>query len=92
MNQDYNVCGVLVMCTPESTEAVVEELNSREGVEVHASESSRLVVTVEGPNDRNFANKINDFSNISGVMSTSLVYHEIDTEPFTESAVSSQEL
>ena len=90
---NYNVCGVLVMALPESGAVVEMALNEIEGVEVHANENGKLVVTVEGPNNRDFANKISDFSNIKGVLSTSLVYHEIETnEPSNETAVSGQEL
>ena len=90
---DYNVCGVLVMAAPESGPVVEAALNNIEGVEVHANNNGKLVVTVEGPNNRDFANKISDFSNIKGVLSTSLVYHEIETnEPSKTTAVSGQEL
>lgn len=88
---DFNVCGVLVMAAPESGPVVEMTLNKIEGVEVHANNNGKLVVTVEGPNTRDFANKISDFSNIEGVLSTSLVYHEIENhEPTTISAVSGQ--
>ncbi len=90
---NYNVCGVLVMAVPESGPVVEAALNDIEGVEVHANENGKLVVTVEGPNTRGFANKISDFANIKGVLSTSLVYHEIETdETSNETAVSGQEL
>ena len=77
---DFNVCGVLVMVNPKSSQTVEDTLKKMEGVEVHANEKGKLVVTVEGPNDRDFANRISDFANIKGVLSTSLVYHEIETD------------
>ena len=93
MSENYNVCGVLVMASPELGPVVETSLSKIEGVEVHANENGKLVVTVEGPNNRDFANKISDFSNIKGVLSTSLVYHEIETkESSNETAVSGQEL
>lgn len=76
---EYNICGVLVMTNPEKGASVEDALNAIEGVEVHARENGgKLVVTVEGPHSREVANLISDFSSISGVVSTSLVYHEID--------------
>lgn len=78
---EYNICGVLVMTNPNMGEIVEEALNNIEGVEVHARENGgKLVVTVEGPLGRACANTISDFSNISGVVSTSLIYHEIDSD------------
>ncbi len=83
---EYNICGVLVMTNPNKGEIVEEALNKIEGVEVHARENGgKLVVTVEGPHGRACANTISDFSNISGVVSTSLVYHEIDSDSDEES-------
>ncbi|MGV6826860.1 MAG: chaperone NapD [bacterium] len=77
----YNVCGVVVMTRPENAARVEAELNELEGVEVHARDDrGKLVVTVEGLHSRECANVISDFSNIKGVVSTSLVYHEIEVD------------
>jgi nitrate reductase NapD len=78
---EYNICGVLVMTSPSMGEIVEEALNNIDGVEVHARENGgKLIVTVEGPQGRACANTIADFSNIRGVVATSLVYHEIDSD------------
>jgi nitrate reductase NapD len=95
---DYNVCGVLVMARPDSALQVQAVLSAMQGVEVHANNNGKLVVTVEGPNNRDFANRIQGFSDIRGVLSTSLVYHEIETndeapaQSATHSAGMTQEL
>lgn len=78
---EYNICGVLVMARPEMGAIVEDTLNKLEGVEVHArSESGRLVVTVEGALGRPVADTITNLSATKGVVATSLVYHEIETE------------
>jgi len=77
---EFNVCGVLVMASPTVSSGVADQLNALDGVEVHANDNGKIIVTVEGPNDKNFATKISEFSNIKGVLSTSLVYHEIDVD------------
>lgn len=79
------------MASPESVPLVEATLNGIDGVEVHASNSGKLVVTVEGPNDRRLADRISEFSNIKGVLSTSLVYHEIDAENLNETSNRSAE-
>lgn len=85
---EFNVCGVLVMASPKKGAIVEQSLNDLNGVEVHArGDDGRMVVTVEGPLSRECANMITDMNDIDGVISTSLVYHEIDTEePQQESA------
>lgn len=78
---EYNICGVLVMTNPKMGAVVEDALNNIDGVEVHARENGgKLVVTVEGPHSRECANMISDFADIKGVLSTSLVYHEIDSD------------
>lgn len=91
---EYNICGVLVMTNPNMGAIVEDTLNQIDGVEVHAREhGGKLVVTVEGPHSRECANLISDFSTIKGVVSTSLVYHEIDADeaPQEPSKLSAQE-
>lgn len=78
---DYNVCGVLVMARPEKGVIVEQALNELDGVEVHArGDDGKLVVTVEGILGRETADAITQLNDIDGVVSTSLVYHEIETE------------
>lgn len=82
---EYNVCGVLVMTRPEKGAVVEQALNEMEGVEVHArGDDGRLVVTVEGTQGHLLADTITGLAGIEGVISTSLVYHEIDTEEFPQ--------
>jgi nitrate reductase NapAB chaperone NapD len=50
------------------------------GVELHASEGGRLVVTLEGPSYHHCADLMNELAILPGVASSSLVYHQVDTE------------
>ncbi len=78
---EYNVCGVLVMARPEKGPAVEQALRALPGVEVHArGEDGKLVVTVEGPLGAECADTITQMALVDGVVSTSLVYHEIETD------------
>lgn len=78
---EYNVCGVLVMARPERCPEVEQSLVQMPGVEIHArGDDGKLVVTVEGPVSARCADTITEMALIDGVISTSLVYHEIDPE------------
>ncbi len=78
---EYNVCGVLVMAHPEKGPAVEQALQHLPGVEVHARDADgRLVVTVEGAFSAECADTITQMALVDGVVSTSLVYHEIETD------------
>ena len=84
---EYHVCGVLLMSRPESAALVERSIDEMSGVEIHANEGGRMVVTVEGEAYEECANLITELSTLKGVASSSLVYHEIDTAALPEESV-----
>jgi nitrate reductase NapD len=77
---EYHVCGVLLMARPEHAGSIADAIESLPGVEIHANDSGRMVVTVEGTAYRECADRMNELAVLSGVASSSLVYHQIDNE------------
>ena len=77
---EYHVCGMLLMTRPEHGPVVARALRRMAGVELHASDHGRMVVTVEGNAYRACADTITELTTLDGVASSSLVYHQIDTE------------
>jgi len=77
---EYHVCGVLLMSRPEHSAMVEKMLSEMPGVELHANEGGRMVVTVEGDAYRQCADTITELATMDGVASSSLVYHQIDNE------------
>jgi len=84
---EYNCCGVLVHARPGSAKAVAAGLEALAGVQVHASERDRLVVTIEDHPGRSCIETISQLHAIPGVLSASLVYqHSEPDQPEPESA------
>lgn len=81
---EYHVCGVLLMSRPEHTAKVEQALGGMPGVELHANEGGRMVVTVEGDEYGRCADTITALATLDGVASSSLVYHQIDNENSSE--------
>lgn len=77
---EYHVCGVLLMSRPEQAPVVEQALRGLPGVELHANDAGRMVVTVEGTEYGACADVISQLATLDGVASSSLVYHQIDTE------------
>lgn len=76
-----NISGVIVYAAPEQSELVVKGLTAIEGVEVHAAEDGKLVVTVEHENINSLADQVMQFQDMPGVMSVAMVYqHNEDLE------------
>ena len=76
-----NISGVIVYAAPKQSDLVEKSLNAIEGVEVHAAENGKLVVTVEHKNINSLADQVMEFQDIPGVMSVAMVYqHNEDLE------------
>lgn len=72
---DYNICGVLVHAQLDRVNQVKAKLEEISGVEVHsATDTGKLVVTVESDSRRFVADTITGFTNLSGVYSASMIY------------------
>lgn len=84
---EYHVCGVLLMSRPEYATKVEQALVGMPGVELHANDGGRMVVTVEGAEYGRCADTITELATLDGVASSSLVYHQIDTESLPEESV-----
>ena len=80
-----NIAGVLVHSHPDFTETVTRSLSALPGVEVHAVADGRIVVTVEGDDANALADTFRGFSDMSGVLSTTMVYHHFESDSGQES-------
>ena len=73
-----NISGVLIHVKIENMNSVSDELNAMDGVEVHAAEKGKLVVTAEHEKLNALADLVMSLQHVKGVMSVAMVYHESD--------------
>ena len=73
-----NISGVLIHVKTEQMDSVSDELNAMEGVEVHAAENGKLVVTAEHEKLNALADIVMNLQHLKDVMSVVMVYHESD--------------
>jgi periplasmic nitrate reductase NapD len=73
-----SISGLVIHTPSESTPAVAAELARIDGVEVHAAEDGRIVVTVDQENDGEAGKTISGLQGVKGVLSVSLVYSHFD--------------
>lgn len=77
-----NISSAIVHARPGHAEVVRLALAAIAGVEVHAvSAEGKLIVTIESPGDRETADTFGAISQMDHVMSTSMVYHQTESEP-----------
>lgn len=81
-----NICGVLVQVRPEQSAAMQAQLQTIAGVEIHAaSDSGKLVLTVETDDYQQAADTLTRIQTLKGVLSTSLIYHHAEELDVTQS-------
>lgn len=73
-----NISGVLIHVKLEKMDSVSDELNAMDGVEVHAAEKGKLVVTAEHEKLNALADLVMSLQHVKNVMSVAMVYHESD--------------
>lgn len=83
-----NISSVIVIPRPDTVQIVVEGLNALPGVEVAVvSPEGKIIVTIETEGDRETIQTYEVISQLDGVMSASMVYHQQETEPEVEISV-----
>jgi nitrate reductase NapD len=83
-----SISGLVLQTTPERMQDVRQSLERLAAVEIHAAtEDGRLVITVDEADDEQAAQIIAEFSNIAGVLSTSLAYNHFEDELTDEDPV-----
>lgn len=74
----HHISSAVVVAFPERREELARRLSSVPGVEVHAGEGSRIVVTIEGPSAGMLGETLTRISTMDGVISANMVFEHID--------------
>jgi len=70
-----NISGVLVYAQADKADAVTKALTEFDGVEVHANDQGKLVVTIEDENTGALADRVIQFQDLPSILSVAVVYH-----------------
>ncbi len=74
-----HIASLLVQCQPERLDALAADLDALEGTEVPArDEQGKLIVLLELPTEYALLERTREIENLPGVISVTLVYHELD--------------
>ena len=81
IGSESHVSSLIVHVWPERADAVAEAIGSRRGAEVHARDPiGKLIVTLETENEFEIVQHLNAIQDLSGVLSTALVFHLFESE------------
>jgi len=79
-----NLSSLVVIPHPDHVEPLVAALNAIDGVEVAAvSPEGKLIATIEADGDRETIQTYELISQMDGLLSASMVYHQTEIEPET---------
>lgn len=80
-----DISSVIVGARPEAVAAVRASLLELDGVEVHAlADDGRMIVTIETATPADTVKTYEVISRQPGVLSASLVYHQVESNPDEE--------
>ena len=74
----HHISSAVVMVLPACRDAVAGQLGAMPGVEVHASEGSRIVVTIEGPTSGMLGETLTRIALSEGVISANMVFEHVE--------------
>jgi periplasmic nitrate reductase NapD len=81
MATPLHIASLLVHARPELFEAVKTNLRLLDGLELHQeSPLGKLVVVLETEHEQQILERIEQISNLPGVLNAALVYHEVLSE------------
>ena len=75
-NGRHHISSAIVTTRPESLEAVTGRLGQLDGVEVHAAEAGKIVVTIEGPTAGYLGDVLLGISATDGVLAAHMVFEQ----------------
>ena len=75
---DHHISSAVVLALPERREEVSARLAKMTGVEVHAGEGSRIVITIEGPSSGMLGEALTTISVMDGVLAANMVFEHAE--------------
>ncbi len=79
---EYNISSLILHGRPEAMAAIAKAVEAIPGADVHAATpEGKMVITLETDGDQAILAHIDTINRISGVISTALVYHQVDEDP-----------
>lgn len=75
---NHYVSSAVVIALPARLADVRMSLEAIEGVEIHAAEGSRIVVTIEGPTSGSLGEKLGQMTLLDGVLAANMVYEHVE--------------
>lgn len=74
----HHISSAVVIALPARRAALAATLAAMPGVEVHAGEGSRIVITIEGPSSGMLGATLAGISALEGVLAANMVFEHVE--------------
>ncbi len=74
----HHMSSAVVVALPAHRDEIGRRLAAMPGVEVHASNGSRIVITIEGPSSGMLGETLTTISTMDGVIAANMVFEHVD--------------
>jgi nitrate reductase NapD len=85
-SSESHVSSLVVHVRPERAHTVRRAMIGVPGLEVHAEEGGKIIVTLETDTEADIVTRLNEISLLDGVMSATLVFHHVEMVANADSA------
>jgi nitrate reductase NapD len=79
----HHISSAVVFALPARREELGRQLAAMPGVEVHAGDGSRIVITIEGPSTGMLGETLTLISAMEGVISANMVFEHVEQQEDT---------
>ncbi|MCL1074584.1 chaperone NapD [Shewanella dokdonensis] len=78
--QEYHITSLVIHAEPGHVRQVSTDISLLSGTEIHAcTHEGKLVITIEGDDQKTVLDRVETINRLPGVLSSSLVYHQVET-------------
>lgn len=74
----HYISSAVIIALPARLDGVRGAIETMPGVEIHACEGSRIVVTIEGPTSGSLGERLGEMTLIDGVLAANMVYEHVE--------------
>ncbi|QSX34276.1 chaperone NapD [Shewanella avicenniae] len=76
---EFHITSLVVHAAAAQLQQLSHSINQLAGTEVHAATADgKLVVTIEGESQKQLLDQVEAINGMAGVLSSSLIYHQVD--------------
>ena len=78
MARELHISSLVVHAHPAAVPAIRPVIEGLPGIEIHAEQNGKLVLTLETESEQTIVEHLNRISLLDGVLAATLVYHHVE--------------